>query len=663
MRIDDTKFLYLRKRLAILILLLVFFSCGDLLLPSEAAPAEHIVHLTSDSDHYFLGPYLFYLEDSDNKLSIEDVSSPHIYRQFSRNMSKPLSLGIDSSVYWIRFSVDAKGVQNSHQKWLLYFNWPNPIAYATLYIPASTDTGWLIKEVGRILPTGYDPLPSTPSTFLPTAGFTQPVTFYLRVESSYYKRIFLQILTDEVYDRTSRRRSLWFGVYFGILLAMIIYNLVWAVSLRELYRLYYLLYLIFFGLMFLAFNGLLLEFFHLGFHLNQVLIYTFICVLFFWGSLFVKSFLITKKHAPLYDKLLSICMVLALILILMIPFISLSRLMFAVFIQILFFPPIFLNAGITVWRRGFRPARFFLIAFTILALSSIYEALVFFNVLPFFNQYSSQFASAIEVILLQLALADRFRTLSYEQDKIKQSLYLAREVQQNLLPHEDPKVDKLDIAGQSIYCDETGGDYYDFILSDKDEHEQIGIAIGDVSGHGVSSALLMSAVRSSLRQRLYLPGNLSDIISDVNRQLVQDVEDSGQFVTMFYLTIDPIKKHLEYVRAGHDPAIVYDPNTDAFEELGGTGMALGVDENWKAKAYNVALNNGQLIFLSTDGIWEARNLQGEMFGKESICDIIRNYSSLSAKEILNTILESLNNFQKGAKNEDDITLVIIKIIE
>ena len=89
-----------------------------------------------------------------------------------------------------------------------------------------------------------------------------------------------------------------------------------------------------------------------------------------------------------------------------------------------------------------------------------------------------------------------------------------------------------------------------------------------------------------------------------------------------------------------------------------------MDENWNVKAYTkTALKNGQIIFLSTDGIWEARNLQGEMFGKEPIYDIIRNNSSLSANEILNAMIESLKSFQKGTKIEDDITLVIIKITD
>jgi len=249
-----------------------------------------------------------------------------------------------------------------------------------------------------------------------------------------------------------------------------------------------------------------------------------------------------------------------------------------------------------------------------------------------------------------------------EQDRIKRSLYLAQEVQQNLLPHEYPRSDNLDIAGKSIYCDETGGDYYDFIVSDNDEKQRVGIAVGDVSGHGIASALLMAAVRSSLRQRSSLPGSISSIISDVNRQLVKDVEDSGQFITMFYLTIDPTQKSLQWVRAGHDPGIFYDPHTDTFEELDGLGAALGVIEDYDYAEYTkTILKKGQVIFLSTDGLKEARNNKEDMFGNEPVYNIIRENASSSANVILDAIFESLNRFVEGTKLEDDITLVVVKI--
>ena len=661
MPIGDTNISAVRRRLAAGVLFLLSFTSAVLVLTSESSATDLILELNSTTDRYFLGPYVYVLEDQQKNLTIQDVSSPPISTQFVRHTAKLLNLGLNSYAYWIRFTVIPS---KTPQKWLLSFGWPNTIDRATLYIPRVDAVGWHVKEVGRMLPSGPDLQPNRPADVLSDRRAFQPVTIYLRVESLEVKQLPLQILTPEFYQRKSRLRLLWFGVYSGIMLAMLLYNLIMFISLRELNRLYYLLYLLSMALIYFIGNGLWWEFFVAGSHLNRSLVQIFICCAYFWAILFAKSFLIAQKNAPLFNKVLSALMIYSIILVALIFLVDKSWITLVVFSQGLIVPPVFLLAGIAAWNRGFRPARFFLIAFAILALSVIYESMVTFGILPYFTPYGSQIASAIEVILLQLALADRIKALSQEQDRIKHSLSLAREVQQNLLPHQSPQMDGLDIAGTSIYCDETGGDYYDYIDSHIDDHRNIGVAIGDVAGHGISSALLMATVRSSLRQRAALPGGVEQIISDVNRQLAQDVEDSGQFMTMFYLMIDPMRMQAHWVRAGHDPAILYDPNSASFEELGGSGIALGVDEDWKYKAYSKAdLNKGQIIFLSTDGIWEAFNPDGEMFGKERIYDILRINASSGAEEMVRKVLVDLERFQQGASIEDDITLVIIKITD
>jgi hypothetical protein len=131
----------------------------------------------------------------------------------------------------------------------------------------------------------------------------------------------------------ARGRSLWFGVYYGIMLAMFLYNLILLVLLRELNRLYYLIYLIFMNLLFLESNGLLWEFLQIGIHLGQVLVLIFISLTFFWGNLFAKSFLITRKHTPVFDKLLSAAMVLALVLAVMVPLVNLAWMTVAISLQ------------------------------------------------------------------------------------------------------------------------------------------------------------------------------------------------------------------------------------------------------------------------------------------------------------------------------------------
>jgi sigma-B regulation protein RsbU (phosphoserine phosphatase) len=250
-----------------------------------------------------------------------------------------------------------------------------------------------------------------------------------------------------------------------------------------------------------------------------------------------------------------------------------------------------------------------------------------------------------------------------ERDRMRQSLELAKEVQQNFLPKADPKIDGLDIAGQSIYCERTGGDYYDYF--DLSEHHpgKIGIAVGDVSGHGISSALLMASARSSLRQRALLSGNIAQIISDVNRQLAKDVEESGRFMTLFCSEIDTLARRIRWVRAGHEPAIFYDPAANTFEELKGPGMALGVDETWRYEEKQKAgLTRGQIIVFGTDGIWEAHNASGKIFGKAALFEIIRQYAAKSAKEMVFAIIDSLNRFRQDVVPEDDVTLVVVKIV-
>jgi sigma-B regulation protein RsbU (phosphoserine phosphatase) len=245
--------------------------------------------------------------------------------------------------------------------------------------------------------------------------------------------------------------------------------------------------------------------------------------------------------------------------------------------------------------------------------------------------------------------------------KLRQALDVAMEIQQNLLPQTDPRVPGLDIAGRSLYCEETGGDYYDYLTVDGEQSGKIGVVVGDVSGHGISSALLMTTARALLRQRAAMPGGVEQIIADVNRQLSKDVHDSGQFMTLFFCEFNLPERSICWVRAGHDPALVYDPASDVFDELVGEGLALGVSDR---STYECRLRKaaaGNIVAIGTDGIWEARNAQGSMFGKDKMREIIRRHAAESANQILSAVVSGLEQFLgPDHKKEDDVTLVIAK---
>ena len=155
---------------------------------------------------------------------------------------------------------------------------------------------------------------------------------------------------------------------------------------------------------------------------------------------------------------------------------------------------------------------------------------------------------------------------------IRKALEVAHEVQQNLLPEDTPELPGFDISAAVVYCDETGGDYFDFIPCEDEDCERFGIAVGDVTGHGVGAALLMATARALIRGYASRPDSLADSITRVNRLLAADVGQSGNFMSLFFLQLDSDSRTIRWVRAGHDPAILFNPKTEGFEELVGPGL-------------------------------------------------------------------------------------------
>ena len=240
------------------------------------------------------------------------------------------------------------------------------------------------------------------------------------------------------------------------------------------------------------------------------------------------------------------------------------------------------------------------------------------------------------------------------------ALKLAEEVQQNLLPQAAPTCPGLDIAGTSIYCDETGGDYYDFY---KLPNDRLGVIVADASDHGVGAALHMTTARAFLLFGIRDFTGPARLLDEVNRFLTKDSSETGRFMSTFFLEIDPSKKTLRWVRAGHDPAIFFDSTNDAFIELTGKGMTLGIDEDFQFQEYTrKGWTSGSIVVIGTDGIRETRNTDGEMFGLDRLQEIVRIHAAKSSKFIQNAVIEALRTFQGDAPQEDDITLVVIKFL-
>jgi sigma-B regulation protein RsbU (phosphoserine phosphatase) len=254
-----------------------------------------------------------------------------------------------------------------------------------------------------------------------------------------------------------------------------------------------------------------------------------------------------------------------------------------------------------------------------------------------------------------------------ERMRLKQDMLLAMEVQQHLLPKSPPLLPGLDIAGATLFCDETGGDYFDYLQFAAHAGNGCDVALGDVTGHGISAALFMATGRALMRGRADVETGPARLLTLVNGLLCQDTLDSGRFITLFFLRLADgglaPQGRLLWTRAGHDPALLYDPVTDTFEELLGPGIPLGVVEDFVySQQSRPGLTPGQLLVIGTDGIWEARDRAGEMYGKDRFQAVLRRHAADAAEVIVAAAQEDVARFQAGAPRDDDITLVVIKAL-
>ena len=259
-------------------------------------------------------------------------------------------------------------------------------------------------------------------------------------------------------------------------------------------------------------------------------------------------------------------------------------------------------------------------------------------------------------------IADRTNRMIFglrHRFELMTALEMAKEVQENLLPQKPLGHDQLDMAGKSRYCDETGGDYYDWFHL---PNGCVGVLAADAADHGVGSALYMTGARAYIRARIKTYSGPARLLAGVNEFLEEDSRETGRFMTLFFAEIHVDARQLRWVRAGHEPGLFYDPATDAFIPLGGKGMALGLgEEAGLEESQRQGWTSGSLLVLATDGIKEAENSSGEMFGPDRLTQAIRNNAKKSAREIIDAVFDAVDEFSWGQNQADDYTLVVVRL--
>ena len=265
---------------------------------------------------------------------------------------------------------------------------------------------------------------------------------------------------------------------------------------------------------------------------------------------------------------------------------------------------------------------------------------------------------------LALENAELFQNLTAEvtqRERISREIEIAREVQERLFPQSCPKVPGVGLAGYCRPAQAIGGDYYDyFLLSDG----RLALALGDISGKGISAALLMASLRASLRSIASLQqGDLAALIGNVNN-LVYESSTSNRYATFFYAEYDPSTSLLTYVNAGHNPPYILRGKKAI--PLDATGIVVGLLPNAEYEQATIPMHAGDVLLTYTDGISEAMNYQDEEWGEDRMIASVRQLlaqpdCTVLAQQLLNCIIEAADKFTSGAPQHDDMTLLVCTI--
>jgi phosphoserine phosphatase RsbU/P len=277
-----------------------------------------------------------------------------------------------------------------------------------------------------------------------------------------------------------------------------------------------------------------------------------------------------------------------------------------------------------------------------------------------YNAYTEDDLSLLQLLSSHVAIIiekSRLQEEAIEKKRIEAQLEIARQVQLELLPDNDPTFPHFDISGYVFPTEEVSGDYYDWVTMFDD---QIGIVVADAVGKGIPAALLMSFLRASLRACVQIGYAPHIAMSKVNNLLWESTEDH-QFITAIYGILDATNRTFVFSNAGHNPPLLIKADGEhRYVEYG--NVPLGMFGDAKYHQHFIRFERGQVMVVYTDGLTEAANDDGDEFGKERFAESILRCIDLPAKEMVDRVRKDVADFTDRKFLDDDGTIFIVKAL-
>lgn len=276
------------------------------------------------------------------------------------------------------------------------------------------------------------------------------------------------------------------------------------------------------------------------------------------------------------------------------------------------------------------------------------------------REHTSEFNDTLIVVGSAATTAIRNMHAAQREHRIKRDLDKAWEIQRGLVPDHATTYRDYDVYGISVPDAVVGGDYFDYLRPPGEEEERFGLVVSDAASKGLPAAVQALFVSGAMRMGAGFNTKMSTLIGRLNA-LIYDTFPYERFVSLFYLELTPSSNGLVlYVNAGHCPPIHYIAASGTTETLQPTGGILGIVEDQPFRVENINMGHGDLLLLFTDGINEAQDRNGNLYGDDRLRDFLAAHHHESAETIARTLLDEIASYSAGARHSDDRTIVVVK---